>query len=565
MAKKQKHSTKTGLKYSRYLRILIPPTIVFTVAVFLMSSVFREGLMSTHDAKWHTRRTIEMVAMLREGYFPVRWGLELDNHFGIPLFNFLYPLPYYITSIFQFLSVGLITSHKIIEAGPYILGALGFYFLLKDRSKALAVVISIIYALLPYHFLNIFVRGAIGEVMAISMFPWILVSLSCVDKKKRLNFLSPLPLALAILSHNFLGLLFLIFTLLSIGLVTKHKKIQLYNLLLSIGLSSFFLLPMILERGLLLSSVNNDFSFIYSDHFVYPKQLLYSKWDYWYSLPGPDDTMSFQLGFASIIAALSGLVCSLMTRFSNRRLNFYLANYLLAIYLMLSQSKWVWEAIPLMQSIQFPWRLLSFTTLLTPLIIYETIISVKVKINLKIILLLAILALGFYNVRNYRRPIRYYTTEEFMEIHRIFQDKTTTAFRGELVPKWAPNERYQPENNGRWPTKTIGISEGPTELVLIQESAGDILIETNAENERAEIIIYKNYFPSWRGVNIDSKELINLYPSEDGSILFNPAVGPAKYRIYLAETPLEKLANIITISSLFILAFLHYYYSKKTA
>lgn len=561
MAKTKKTSTKIGLN-SNLISRLLPLVIVIGLSLLFIRALFNEGLMSTHDAKWHTRRTIEMVAMLKEGYFPVRWGLELDNHFGIPLFNFIYPLPYYITSLFQFIGIGLITSHKLVVAIPYLLGVTGFYLLFLRKGPKIAFFLSLIYALLPYHFLNIFVRGAIGEVMAIGLFPWALIASSQIDTKKKLKIFTPFPLAIILLSHNFLGLLFLGFFLLHTLLLTKERKLQFLNIALGVGLASFFLIPMVFERNLLFSSVNEEYSFVYSDHFVYPIQLLYSKWDYWYSLPGPGDTMSFQLGFTSIAVTLLALSYQIYSRFINKRLNFYLFAYLFTVYMTIPYSRLIWESADLLQSLQFPWRLIAFSIFLAPLIGYELITSVKIGKKLKILALTLLLLLGFYNVRNYRRPIRNYTPDEFMEIHRIFQDKTTTASRGEIAPIWAPNERYQPENNGRWPTKTIGISVGPTALELISESPGDITISTHAENENAEIIIFKNYFPSWKGSNLDTGAEVDLYPSPDGSILFKPAVGPARYRIYLDETNLEKTSNLISTLTLIIVIIVHIYYSR---
>jgi hypothetical protein len=64
----------------------------------------------------------------------------------------------------------------------------------------------------PYQFLNIIVRGALGEILALGLIPWVLCSFaSLAAAKNSLKWYHPLPLALLLIAHNFLGILFAVF------------------------------------------------------------------------------------------------------------------------------------------------------------------------------------------------------------------------------------------------------------------------------------------------------------------------------------------------------------------
>ena len=122
----------------------------------------------------------------------------------------------------------------------------------------------------------------------------------------------------------------------------------------SIGLTLFFWLPVLLER-----------SFTYFDsistgkelfkHFPTLGQLIYMKWDFGTSLPGPNDTMSFTLGPVHwLIILLAFLV---------KKRGFFHWGFLVFVFLALPVSAWFWRLFPMLNFVQFPWRLVLFLTL----------------------------------------------------------------------------------------------------------------------------------------------------------------------------------------------------------
>jgi hypothetical protein len=104
-------------------------------------------------------------------------------------------------------------------------------------------------------------------------------------------------------------------------------------------------------------------TFLFSDHFVLVEQLLWSKWDRGVSVPGSADTMSFNLGWVHF-ALLIGVPFAWRSRCGWRP---YLASVvaltLVSLAMCLRSTTPVWEAVPMLRFVQFPWRFLMLATL----------------------------------------------------------------------------------------------------------------------------------------------------------------------------------------------------------
>jgi hypothetical protein len=72
---------------------------------------------------------------------------------------------------------------------------------------------------------------------------------------------------------------------------------------LGLGLSAFAWLPALAARQYASMNRAVEGNGKYSDHFVYLHQLFYSPWGYGLSVRGPDDGMSFALGWSQLLLA----------------------------------------------------------------------------------------------------------------------------------------------------------------------------------------------------------------------------------------------------------------------
>lgn len=513
-----------------------PLILTLVITLILARSLFTPGLMQTHDGIWHIERILSMTHELEVGQFPVRWSMGLDNGYGLPVFNFVYPLPYYLAATLHLLGIGVVASYRLSTIFFYLLGSVGVYQLVSNRSRLLASAASIMYLLSPYLLLDLFVRAAFGELAVLGLAPWLFIVLNRL-KTHRLEWFTPLPLALILLSHNFLGLFFLgLVLLLSLTLYRPWLKKYLISTLISLGLAAFFLLPMIGERGLLLSAPagleNTDFA----RHYVYPSQLLTSPWGYAGSLPGVDPSeISYQLGFAQILLLILSLI------FFTKELRLYLVLSLLSIFLSLNLASFFWDFFPFLKIIQFPWRLLAFPVIFSPLLLIHLYPRLKRGVALSVVIILLAIANSF----NKTSPKSFLTDQEFSSLHLAYSTKFASAYRYELTPKWASIERDQPD--------LVMVSKGSANIENIVVNNYSLTFSADAPDSSTATVAY-NYYPSWK-LTVDGNPS-DLVASSDGSISLPLLAGKHFYRLYLSSTPLAKIGNLVSLFSLFLVAYL---------
>lgn len=515
---------------------------IIVIGLLLISSIFHPGWYAAHDGIFHIYRTEEALNMLKMGQFPLRWAGNFDQGFGIPLFTFVYPLPYYLTSIMSYFSSSILAV-KVLTILAYLSGGLGVYYLFKKSSQLLATFLALIYLMTPYQFLNIFVRGALGEILALGIMPWVLLSFKDLISRKNLSWYHPIPLGLLFISHNFLGILFSVFLL---GYILSGKEtvgLTLKSFVLSLGLAAFFLLPMILQKNLLYSTIHPDLNFRFDQHYVTTKQLIYSKWDYWYSMPGENDGMSFQLGIAQIVLAIVGAIYILFNKKRTGSQIFLIFAYLGSLFLMHAKSYFIWDKITILQSIQFPWRFLFMPAILTPLLIYPYLNSIKSKKYFTYVLLF-VLILNFANIRNYLRPMKFLDLTEYTDLYRLYYNKTSTTFRSEILPKWnVLGERYKSED--------LLVNSGNMTIDALSTNSLGITttINNKPDDSQGKVTILHNYYPGWVAI-MDGKTRLKLSPTDEGMIYLYPELGVHNYKISIKSTRLESISNLISLGSI---------------
>ena len=93
-------------KYSDWL-------LVLSIGFIAVASLLSSGLPPTHDGEYHVLRFQQFYKVLSEGSLYPRWAPDFNNGFGIPLFNYVYPLPNYIASALHILGFSFIDSFKL--------------------------------------------------------------------------------------------------------------------------------------------------------------------------------------------------------------------------------------------------------------------------------------------------------------------------------------------------------------------------------------------------------------------------------------------------------------------
>lgn len=333
--------------------VIISCAILALIAVlWAVFPLFGPSYIPTHDGEYHIIRFVEFHRMLDAGYWFPRWAPTLNSGYGIPIFLFHYPLPNYIGSALQVVGKNAVDAFKLSLAAGYLV-SFGFSFLwlrkLFDSGRA-GLFGALIGAFIPYWFVDMYVRGSVGEVWAIA---FLFAALFFAEY----GVLLPFTLAVAglVLSHNILAMLFVPFLCVYIWI---RNRACIQGIVWGLGLSAYFWIPALFERQYVVGLNTVDFR----QHFVAVYELLIPSWGTEFSGNGfGGNKISFQIGVISIIILLLAVMMFIRSKDKKMKQLFGLMmlTVVAALFLMLPFTLRIWERIPPIQFMQYPWRLLS--------------------------------------------------------------------------------------------------------------------------------------------------------------------------------------------------------------
>src|SRR3989344_812108 len=410
---------------------LIAPVIIFLFSLLLSVPLLRPGFFTVHDDQ-QIARLFLFDKSLRTGQLPPRWVDELGFGFGYPLFIFYPPFVYMLGEIYHLLGLGIIDSIKLVFFSSFLFSALAMYLLAKSLfGKIPAVVSALFYTFAPYRALDVYVRGALAESFSFVWLPLILWSFYKLERTKKPEFLylSAFFLAFLMITHNLIFMpfmLFLLFYLLYLIAKSNTKKLSIIRITLSFviagGLSAFFWLPSLWEKqftivdNLLLVNLAN-----YNIHFVYPQQLWNWSWGFGGSATGLADGISFKIGKIHIIVAVAALILGILHLFKDKfkskfsiptsQLSFlFFALFLFAAFMTTFYSEPIWNLLPPLGYLQFPWRFLTFSiffasVLAGALIYFLKLPILKLIFSTIFILLLIVPNLKLFKQQTYREDL----------------------------------------------------------------------------------------------------------------------------------------------------------------
>lgn len=544
---------KTKLFYLAVLFILIFPTFSFFLGDKMFTFNDETQIANLH----HYFKTIDL------GQFPPRWASDMHFEYGSPFLGFNYQLPYYIGYLGHLGQFSNVVIFKLLLAFSVIFGAIGMYSagLIITGSILFSLFAAVLYSYTPYQAIDHFVRGSLGEVFAIALFPWIyLAGYTLIKKPNTFKVIVlGISLSLLILSHQPAALVAIpLFTIIFLFSVICSKKISvilplLESLIVGLTLSAYYWLPVILEKKYIVASS----PFNYLDQFPFIKQLIYSPWSYQGANPFSSDTFSFQIGLVNLAILVFSLVYLFVHRSKKDKVNqdiwlfrFTLLSTLITIFLMNIRSNFIWERLGILQAIQFPWRLLMFTTLFPPFLFLLTVKNLPRRIIDPITLILLVLSI-VVNVGYFRpgliveRDDLYYN-RIFLTREVLSPGETISADYLNFAEDYSPLPKDAIRPSSLPPTKLT--SKFPDTKIIIS-SVNPLLFEVKVENHISETLTFHTFnYPGW-GVFVDGFKS-KIENNDIGAITFNLTPGKHDLIISFTDTPIRLFSNIISLGAI---------------
>ena len=528
-----------------------PVSAVPLIALLLLSchALLRGLLVSGHDATAYPPRLVEFTRAVVDGHIPPVWAADLGNGFGQPLFGFAPPLAMAAALPFHFLGCRLADS---LQFGLFILvtaGALAVHRLARDLpvSPLAALGATACWLFAPYFHTDLFVRAAYAEAAALAVAPVAVLALWRVlgpRPSAASVAMAAVAIAFVLLGHNAVALLLVPALALYVCLATFGPPLRFGPALTGGGaiasgltLSAFFWVPALAENDFVKTYLMRTDSFqSWRLHFPTWGQLLYSPWGFGYSVPGPNDGMSFMVGPLLLLGGGVGLWAAIR-RGPGRARTLALAAAaasLLGIFIASPLSTFVWERVTLLQYFVLPWRALALPTVFLPVLAAFAFDALPARAAAAAISAVVLLGLPHTEPKGY---LRY--DEEFYEPERIAANGIHTSTLEEYEPKWV-GER--PPHA----TAPLSMPSGIETLERLEKTARRAYLARLAEGGTVEAATF--WFPGWR-VEVDGLPVPTGIVPIRGTISFPVPAGEHRISLVFEKTPLRGATLLVSLAA----------------
>ena len=534
----------------KFLKKHIFLILLVALSIPAVMALFRSGFYGASD-DLHVAWLFQMDKVVRAWQIPPRFVPDISFGFGYPLFNFVFPLPFYIGELFHLTGFNFVDSIKIVFGISLIGSAISMYFLLKEViSKNLAFLGSLIYLYTPYRSTDVYVRGAIGESLSFVFLP--IVILSIIKKNTPILAVS---IAGLILSHNIFSYMFFPFILIFVLLRFSWKSI--WGIVLGLLISVYFWLPAIVDSKLM----KYETVFNFADHFTTLKQLITPYFGYGASVAGPYDGMSFFIGLENLVVITGGIVFGLLNwkKISTLGKSVFVLGtviFICSVFMMNFRSSFFWSNIPLLPYFQFPWRFLTTTTFASVLFLipFDQVKNFRSSVLVAVTVILVV-ALNF----NYFKP-------------HDFLGRTDSYYINRYIPSPSASPEYMqtqeeylrlPKDTANRPTKVYPLLFGNRDFIYGIIKTDGIYSKISLNLKSDETIYYSKYnFPGWV-VKVDGREVEINSGKPFGQISIRVPKGQHILEFEFRETRFKLVLDAISVIALLAVVWLMSVKTKK--
>ncbi len=509
--------------------------------------------LKAHDARHTLFFLVEFDQAIKDGAWYPRWAIDQAVGYGYPLFIFYAPLAYFTAEAFHLLGLGVTWSVKLTFLLSFWLGAIGTYLLgRKLWGERAGLISSLLFTYAPYHLVDIYVRCALAEFLAFSLMPLSLLAFYYLvdDPNLRATALAGFSLGAIILAHQITALIFLP-TLMAFVLYEGIKRRGLQPLihsvlavLLSLGLSAAYWIPALAERRFIVQEQWMMAKYNFREQFVYLFQLFDPQWGHGYAVAGPEDGMPLQIGLLLLGSGIGALVLGWKEKENRGKLAFWTSWAFVSILLTLPASALVWEKVPLLPLVQFPWRFLALAVISLSLLggMLGEMLGEK---EFLLILLILVSTFDYTLPQHTEISPRAEQPVAVIDFELDYPDmRGMTAWTREF-PKESPLiEQYL---RGE-PLRKAEIIRGRGTVVPLRHGGRSEEVGVEAEEE-ITLLFYTYYYPGWRAY-VDGKPVPIRPEGKYGLIALEVPAGQHKVLLRFEDTPLRFWSQLLSLASL---------------
>jgi hypothetical protein len=555
------------------------------VGLILVAPLLQNAWLCSDDGALHVYRTVALDRALSEGLLYPRWFPDLAYGYGFPFFNYREPLGYYLVEFVHLLGASFPLALNLVLAGSLIAGGLTMNLWVSDIfDRPAGFVAAIVTMAAPYTVIDSLVRSNLPEAIALALMPLILWAFRRLLLRggRKYFLLAVLSLAALLLSHNISSLIFVPVLIVYVAVLrgacfvgdsrnTRYAlRLTLLAFVLALALTAFFWLPALTEGQsaqlyLTHSARGNDFHF----NFAALGEV--------FGPPGSSDPallnppLRIVLGWAQVALAVLGVV--LIKRLSTReqRAHVVIAAIAAVIFILMALpiSLPLWDTLPLIRFVQFPWRFVGRAILPVALLAgaaaYAVFHSSLITRHFSRITQYAVLFTFTLPVLLSTVPLLYPRLcpgKIDLNINDVFAYERATghigvdplgAYLPVAVVERPSGSPLEAQYAAGEPIKRFDQSVLPEGARVVSETYGPNRAEIVLASPTAFQATYLAFaFPGWRAT-IAGQE-VPIAPSDsNGLITFAVPAGQHAITVAFEDTPSRTLANVISLVALIVL------------
>ena len=239
----------------KYYKVALFVCISGLVVYLCLAAIMQAGFPSNHDRNLYMNWLYEFDLGIRQGNIQPRWAPDVWIGYGAPIFNFIQPGFYYLAEAFHLIGFNLLNSVKAVIVVSVILAYISMFFWSRQiwKNSWAGLASATLYIWSPYHLGSLYLRGSYAELLAMGLWPFLLIALTrYLAAPARKYFLAIALLTGALLlTNNALAVMFLPIAVVYAAILAWRRWRKIFTALLAIlfggGLGAFFWLPAIVE------------------------------------------------------------------------------------------------------------------------------------------------------------------------------------------------------------------------------------------------------------------------------------------------------------------------------
>lgn len=502
------------------------------------------GTPSGHDVEFHLYSWLEVLSQWKQGVFYPRWAALAQFGYGEPRFVFYPPASWTLgaalSAIFPWVLVSSIYIWIVLVAAGVSMFVLARRWL-KPRD---AIFAAVLYAVNPYHLVIVYWRSAFAELLASVLLPLLLLVL-LRDESKQWKMRRQIPLLALVLAASWVVnvpaavMIHYSFALLVVVIAWQRRSARVLvtggvAVVLGAGLAAFYLLPVGYEQKWVDIAQAVSYGVRPVDSFLFTR-----------TVDKDHNAFNFfvsSVATAEILLTLFLVWCARKWRARENGLWWSLAVWaLVCAVLMLRFTNPLWNVLPKLQFMQFPWRLLLCMGVPFSLLMAMGVKSWAARVSLYVAMLCVIASAGYYF-----QPPWWDQAADLREM----QDNMASGAGYEGTEEYGPLGATPAKLDKDARRVTV---EGPARAAIrVAEWKAEHRAFTAQMSQPDNLVIKLLNYPAWR-VQVNGHEAQTSTLEATGQMLVPASTGMNEVRIDLVRTRDRKWGAGISIFTLLLL------------